>query len=41
MHYNRFIGETLVHAQWLSYESVVSAAAAIYQKQVPSYKNLD
>ena len=39
---NRFISETSVHEQWLSDESVVSAAAAaMYRKQVPSYKHLD
>ena len=27
--------------QWLSDESVVFAAAAMYQEQVPSYKHLD
>ena len=41
MHCNRFIGETLVRTQWLSDESVVFAAAAMYQEQVPSYKHLD
>jgi len=35
------MGETLVQAQWLSDESVVSVAAAIYQEQVPSYRHLD
>ena len=38
---NRFISETSVHEPWLSDESVVSAAAAMYRKQVPSYKHLD
>ena len=38
---NRFIGETLDGMQWLSDESVVFAAAAMYQEQVPSYKHLD
>ena len=41
MHCNRFIGETLVRTQWLSDESVVFAAAAMYQEHVPSYKHLD
>jgi len=41
MHCNRFIGETLVRTQWLSDESVVFAAAAVYQEQVLIYKHLD
>ena len=41
MHCNRFIGETLVRTLWLSDESVVFAAAAMYQEQVPIYKHLE
>jgi len=41
MHCNRFIGETLVRTYWLSDESVVLAASAMYQEQVPSCKHLD
>ena len=41
MRCNRFIGETLDRTLWLSDESVVFAAAAMYQEQVPSYKHLD
>ena len=41
MRCNRFIGETLVRTYWLSDESVVLAASAMYQEQVPSCKHLD
>ena len=41
MRFNRFIGETLVRTYWLSDESVVLAASAMYQEQVPSCKHLD
>ena len=41
MRCNRFIGETLDRTLWLSDESVVFAAAAMYQEQVPIYKHLD
>ena len=40
MRCNRFISETLVRT-WLSDESVVFAAAAMYQEHVPIYKHLD
>ena len=41
MRCNRFVGETLIRVLWFSDESVVFAAAAMYQEHVPSYKHLD